>query len=83
MQSAQERGDINPDLDPEAVARVFTSLFDGLLFQQAMDRDVVIRSYVAVVKAMGSGLLWRPGELEGPDSPASPSTGPHSVHITE
>lgn len=57
VRRGQERGDIRSDLDPEAVARVMISLFRGLLMQKAMDTDVDVQKYLAVVKAMGGGIL--------------------------
>lgn len=60
----QKERDINPSLDPNAVARVLISFFDGLLVQKAMDREVDVWEYVAVVKAIGAGLLWQHGPLE-------------------
>lgn len=79
VHTAQERGDINPDLDPEAVARVFTSLFDGLLFQKAMDGNTDVWKYVAVVKAMGMGLLCDQAGLVRLASDSSGQPGQASV----
>lgn len=59
VRRGQEQGDINPGLDPDAVARVLMSFFDGLMVQKAMDREVDVWDYVNVVKAMGAGLLWQ------------------------
>ncbi|MDO8691491.1 MAG: TetR/AcrR family transcriptional regulator [Dehalococcoidia bacterium] len=73
VRAAQDRGEIKPDLDPESVSRVFTSLFDGLLFQRAMDGNFDLWKYVAVVKAMGMGLLCQLGE---PGATASPPALP-------
>ncbi len=70
VRAAQDRGEIKPDLDPESVSRVFTSLFDGILFQRAMDGKFDLWKYVAVVKAMGLGLLCQIGE------PGAASSGP-------
>lgn len=58
VRRAQERGEINPRLDPDSVARVMLSFFDGLLLQKVLDRDVDIWKYVAVVKAMMGGNFW-------------------------
>src|SRR3972149_5407998 len=57
VRRGQARGDIIADLNPEAVARVLISFFDGLLVQKAVDVDVDVWQYVAVMKAMGTGLL--------------------------
>ncbi|MFQ5794970.1 MAG: TetR/AcrR family transcriptional regulator [Candidatus Bipolaricaulia bacterium] len=68
IHQAQKRGDINPALDPDAVARVMISLFDGLLLQKGMDPDVDVWKYVAVVKAMLDGSFWQ-GERPEESSP--------------
>ncbi|MEE9325037.1 MAG: TetR/AcrR family transcriptional regulator [Dehalococcoidia bacterium] len=60
---AQEQGEINPALDPDAVARAMLSLFDGLVLQEALNQDVDVWKYVAVVKALLTGDFWR-GERE-------------------
>lgn len=65
---AQARGDVEPALDAEAVAQVFTSLFDGLMFQKAMDPEVDVWKYVAVAKAMGMGLARDPRSVESHES---------------
>lgn len=57
VRRGQERGDINADLKPEAVARVMISLFRGLLLQKAVDPGVDVQNYLTVVKAMGGGIL--------------------------
>ncbi len=62
---AQERGDVNPRLDPEAVARVMMSFYEGLVLQRAVDPSVDVRRYVAVMKAMMSGFFWQGRKLEG------------------
>ena len=54
---AQARGDFNPALDPEAVARVMMSLYLGLLVQQ-LSEPVNAEEYTRVVHAMFSGEFW-------------------------
>lgn len=60
VQRAQERGEINRRLDPDAVARIMISLFEGLVLQQAAERrkPVDVRKYVAAMKAMMNGRFW-------------------------
>ena len=65
ISNAQERGEINPDLDASAVARVLMATYDGLVVQKAMDRSLVdVRKYIEALRALYSGTFWlgkRPG----------------------
>ncbi len=66
VRRAQERGEINGRLDPEAVARVMISFFEGLLIQKELDQDDVdVRRYVDVVTAMVGGSFRRGEASEG------------------
>ncbi len=49
---AQKRGDMTSTLDPDAVARVLISLYRGLMYQKAIDPNVDVKKYVAVVKSL-------------------------------
>jgi AcrR family transcriptional regulator len=59
VREAQEQGEVNPELDAEAVARVIVSFFDGLVLQKALDRQVDVWQYVTAVRAMLKGVFWR------------------------
>jgi AcrR family transcriptional regulator len=59
VRQAQARGDINPDLGPQAVAQVLVSTFDGLVLQKAIEPTIDTWQYVAVIKAMVGGDFWR------------------------
>ncbi len=59
VRDGQARGDLNPDLDPEAVARVFISLFQGLVLQKELEGAVDVPKSTAVVMALAVGDLWR------------------------
>jgi len=52
----QENGEIVKDVDPESVARVMISMYDGLLLQKGFNENVDVWSYVAVLKKMIEGL---------------------------
>jgi AcrR family transcriptional regulator len=58
VQAAQKRGEINPGLDPDAVARVMMAFWDGLVLQKTLDPSLDIWKYVAVMKAMIGGNFW-------------------------
>lgn len=59
---AQEKREINPTLDPDAVARVLLSAWQGLVLQKALDPSVDVGRYVEAVKAMYSGSFWQGDE---------------------
>jgi len=49
---AQARGEIRPDLDPPAVSRTVTALFEGYAFQRALDRTIDTDAYRRAVRAL-------------------------------
>lgn len=61
---AQRRGEINPDLDPRAVGRLFLAVHDGLELQKNIDTDLDVGQCAAVLKALYRGDFWR-GAQEG------------------
>jgi len=63
IRQAQERGEINPKLDPEYIARVMVSHYHGLLLQKASDPQVEVSKFVATMKEMTRGLFIL--EMEG------------------
>jgi AcrR family transcriptional regulator len=62
VRRAQERGEISAELDPDSVARVMMSFWDGLVLQKTLDPEVDVWKYVAVMKAMMSGNFWQKQE---------------------
>jgi AcrR family transcriptional regulator len=64
---AQDRGEINPLLDADAVARVMMAFWDGLVLQKTLDPQVDVWTYVSVMKAMMGGTFWQNRKLEGVD----------------
>ena len=67
---AQEKGEVNPSISPEAVARVLLSMWQGLVLQKALDPEVDVDAYVEAVKAVYSGSLWT---REGRDNGKTPT----------
>jgi AcrR family transcriptional regulator len=53
--TAQAQGRINPDLDPQAVARLFFSIYDGFRMQKLMERQVETGPYIALLRALLEG----------------------------
>ena len=65
--NAQEDGEIDRRLNPESVAQILISLFDGCVLQKTVDEGLDVGEYVAVMKAMTNGTFWRSRKLEGVD----------------
>lgn len=63
--AAQARGDINPRVDPESVARIMLSSFQGMVIQKSLDPNVDLDKYVETLKAMMTGRFWLGGTEEG------------------
>jgi AcrR family transcriptional regulator len=72
IQRAQERREIKPSLDPDAVARAFMALFGGFVLQKAVDPDADIEAYTRVVMSLANGSFWIGGQPS--------STGPIPQH---
>jgi AcrR family transcriptional regulator len=58
MRQAQERGEINRDLNPEGVARVFMALFQGFILQKIVEPEADAEGYVRAIMAMVNGTFW-------------------------
>lgn len=55
---AQDRGDINPQLDAESIARIMLALFHGMVIQKSLDPGVNLDEYVKAMKSMMTGRFW-------------------------
>src|SRR5437667_9489577 len=62
VKDAQGRGEINPNLDRDAVARVLMAFWDGLVLQKTLDPTADIWKYVAGMKEMIGGTFWQKTE---------------------
>ncbi len=58
IRQAQERGEINSELDAASVAGVMISMFDGLIIQKAVSPEIDVWKYVETAMAMFSGKFW-------------------------
>lgn len=63
--TAQDRGDINPHVDPESVARIMLSTFQGMVVQKSLDPGIDLENYVQALKAMMTGRFWLGRTEEG------------------
>ncbi len=59
IERAQAAGEINPALDPDAVARVMMAIYQGLVHQQVLDPDAPIEPFGDVLRALFGGDFWR------------------------
>jgi AcrR family transcriptional regulator len=59
MRSAQAQGEVNSNLDPDAVARVMIALYQGFITQKLVDPDLDPQSYGQVLQALFSGTFWQ------------------------
>jgi AcrR family transcriptional regulator len=69
IQRAQASGEINPALDPDAVARVMMALYQGLVHQKVLEPDAPMEPFGEVIKALFRGDFWR-GNSAGNHAPA-------------
>lgn len=59
----QDSGVVNPSLDPEAVAQVHISFFEGLLVQRAIDPELDVWKYLEAVRAITNGEFSLTGAM--------------------
>jgi hypothetical protein len=72
--TASERGETNPDVQPEAFGRVLMGLYLGLLWQKTIEPSLDTVSYASAVTSLLHGNFWR-GSTTG--QPATPSALQH------
>ncbi|HWO73799.1 MAG TPA: TetR/AcrR family transcriptional regulator [Dehalococcoidia bacterium] len=56
---SQEKGEIDPSLDPDAIARVMISLYQGYIIQKVIDPEIDLVSYAEAARALFNGSFWR------------------------
>ena len=54
----QERGEVDPGVDADGIARVLVGIYQGLVRERALDRGADVSAYVAAVKAIVGGNVW-------------------------
>ncbi len=60
---AQANGEINPALEPDAVARVMVAIYHGFITQKLLEPDLDPASYGAVLLALFGGGFWLGSQL--------------------
>jgi AcrR family transcriptional regulator len=71
IQSSQARGEINPELEPEAVARVMLGIYYGFVAQKLVDPDFDSSTYVGAVQALFGGSFWQGRARDAEPQPAA------------
>ena len=59
IRQSQVKGDFNPALDSESVARVMVALYHGFVTQKLVDPDFNVAGYVQVIQALFGGDFWQ------------------------
>lgn len=59
VRRGQADGDVNPQLDPKAVARVFIAIGQGLILQMAWQDAFEIGPFFETVRALVGGYFWQ------------------------
>jgi AcrR family transcriptional regulator len=57
VREAQEKGELDRSLDPDALARVMLAMFQGYILQQAWDEHLDVASYLETAEAFVDALL--------------------------
>lgn len=68
VSAAQERGEIDPSLDAESVARVMVGVFQGLIMQRLVEPDLDVESYASVLRSMFGGSFWQGAAVTSMDA---------------
>lgn len=58
IEEAQRRGEIDPSLDSDAVARLMVGVFQGLVMQRLVEPDLDVKAYAEVLRALFGGTFW-------------------------
>ena len=58
IRTSQAKGEINPALNPDSVARILCAFFHGFLLQRTWDPNFSVWDYVDACKAMVGGSFW-------------------------
>ena len=58
VRKAQERGEINPELEPAAVTRVMLGVYQGLVLQHLLEPGMDVAGYTETTRALFQGSFW-------------------------
>jgi AcrR family transcriptional regulator len=62
--AGQDRGEVDPGVDADGVARVLVGIYQALVRERSLDPGANVAAYVAAVEAIVGGTLWREGRDE-------------------
>jgi AcrR family transcriptional regulator len=82
VRRSQAQREINQNLDPDSVARIFCAFFQGFVLQRNIDPSFSVWDYVDACKAMIGGTFWvGPLAVTLPAPTSSPAAGPISEKV--
>ena len=58
VEKAQSQGEVDPDLDPMAAARVLFAMWQGFVVQKALSPEADVDGFLSVMRALYSGTFW-------------------------
>ncbi len=64
LRRAQLEGSLKDDLDPEALTRVYLSLFQGFILQQSLDPNVDVAHYLRALHSIIDSTMPDPETTE-------------------
>lgn len=70
VRGAQQRGEMHPGVDADAMGRVLTGLYQGLIWQKVLEPDLDTAPYAQAVRQLLSGLFVAPPSAPTTASPA-------------
>jgi len=63
IEEGQRRGEIDPSLDSDSVARVMIGMFQGLVMQRLVEPDLDVKAYAMVLRALFGGGFWKGAQV--------------------
>jgi AcrR family transcriptional regulator len=65
VRTAQERGELPADLDPDALARIFIAIYQGLALQTMLDDDLDPDAFARTLESLLDRVIRPPQESRG------------------
>jgi AcrR family transcriptional regulator len=59
IRDSQAKGEFNPALDDEGIARVMVALYHGFVTQKLVDPDFDVAAYTQTIQALFAGNFWQ------------------------
>ena len=58
MRAVQAKGDVEPSLDPEAIACVMIAVYQGFVTQRLVEPQIDVAGYAEVLRSLFGGRFW-------------------------